>query len=249
MPVPARTVNAKNIWVAAGDGDLDRVQVWISPNQADENTYTPMHAAASYGHIDILEYLVSRGGDVNITDEDGETPIYTVESVEVAHWLIDHNARLDIRNSEGLRPDEHLAEEFPEVSAYLTTRLSPTSNDATAQATVTVSDSVSPTTTTTSPPSQYAQDQSANVLTSHLMEQVNGVMERAEAEGRDPEEELREVVGTTVLEGILRGVRLGQETSDEQQNSENASHGNGNGFGHGAGDEGGGKRKRTDEAR
>lgn len=29
MPVPARTVNAKNIWVAAGDGDLDRVQVCL----------------------------------------------------------------------------------------------------------------------------------------------------------------------------------------------------------------------------
>lgn len=81
------------------------------------------------------------------------------------------------------------------------------------------------------------------------MEQVNGVMERAEAEGRDPEEELREVVGTTVLEGILRGVRLGQATSEEQPNPENSTHGNGNGFGHGAGDEGGGKRKRTDEAR
>ena len=91
----------KNIWVAAGDGDPQRVQVsqhllWclansdttspgtgrarmhvftgfhtliltgivtaISPNAPDPFTYTPMHAAASYSQIQVLSYLVSRGG-------------------------------------------------------------------------------------------------------------------------------------------------------------------------------------------
>lgn len=60
------------------------------------------HAAASYGHLDVLEYLISRGGDVNITDEDNDTPIYTVETQEVAKWLIDHGAVVDRQNSEGL---------------------------------------------------------------------------------------------------------------------------------------------------
>lgn len=50
---------------------------------------------------------------MNITDEDGETPIYTVESVEVAQWLVDHGARLDIRNSEGLRVSQYIST-FPQ---------------------------------------------------------------------------------------------------------------------------------------
>jgi ankyrin repeat protein len=60
------------------------------------------HAAASYGHLDVLDYLVSRGGDVNITDNDNDTPIYTVETIEVAQWLIERGAVIDRRNNVGL---------------------------------------------------------------------------------------------------------------------------------------------------
>ena len=42
------------------------------------------------------------GGDVNITDEDGDTPLYTVETIETARWLIEHGARYDHVNAEGL---------------------------------------------------------------------------------------------------------------------------------------------------
>jgi hypothetical protein len=59
------------------------------------------HAAASYGHLELLEYLISKGGDINIADEDGETPIFTVESVEVARWLVEHGANVDVQNNEG----------------------------------------------------------------------------------------------------------------------------------------------------
>lgn len=33
------------------------------------------HAAAAYGHNDMLTYLVGLGGNVNITDSDGDTPL------------------------------------------------------------------------------------------------------------------------------------------------------------------------------
>ena len=58
-------------------------------------------------------------------------------------------------------------------------------------------------------PSQHAQNQATEHLTSELMEQVQQIMERAEAEGRDPEEELRQVVGRTVLEGVITGYGMG----------------------------------------
>lgn len=35
-------------------------------NAQDENGYSCMHAAASYGHTELLQYLVQRGGNVNI---------------------------------------------------------------------------------------------------------------------------------------------------------------------------------------
>ena len=35
-------------------------------NAQDENGYSCLHAAASYGHLDLLRYLVQRGGNVNI---------------------------------------------------------------------------------------------------------------------------------------------------------------------------------------
>jgi len=42
------------------------------------------------------------GGDVNITDGDGDTPLYTVENIETAQWLIDHGALIDRRNNDGV---------------------------------------------------------------------------------------------------------------------------------------------------
>lgn len=59
------------------------------------------HAAASYAHLDLLEYLISKGGDINHPDSDGETPLFTVEAVEVAKWMIERGAKIDVKNHEG----------------------------------------------------------------------------------------------------------------------------------------------------
>jgi len=61
-----------------------------------------MHASASYAHTDILEYLISVGGDINLRDDDGDTPLYVVESVEMARWMIERGAEWGVVNEEGL---------------------------------------------------------------------------------------------------------------------------------------------------
>ena len=62
--------------VAAGDGDIDKVKQYldagVNPNEQDSNGYSALfvlrivlhcrHAAASYGFLEILQLLVSRGG-------------------------------------------------------------------------------------------------------------------------------------------------------------------------------------------
>lgn len=73
-----------------------------SPNDKDAHSYTPMHAAASYAHLELLEYLLSVGGDVNLADDDGDTPLFTCESVDAARWLVEHGADAEHRNEEGL---------------------------------------------------------------------------------------------------------------------------------------------------
>ncbi|EEB93894.1 hypothetical protein MPER_07392, partial [Moniliophthora perniciosa FA553] len=59
----------KNIWVAAGDGDLERVKVLkhtaTNPNAPDPFTYTPMYEA-------------SLRGNVNITDSDATAHIIRI---------------------------------------------------------------------------------------------------------------------------------------------------------------------------
>src|SRR6266852_7657461 len=42
------------------------------------------------------------GGNVNVSDEDGDTPLYTVENIETARFLVDNGADLTRRNNDGL---------------------------------------------------------------------------------------------------------------------------------------------------
>ncbi|CAA7267157.1 unnamed protein product [Cyclocybe aegerita] len=261
-----------NIWVAAGDGDLDRVRrtnasfrksrsmlvqidnqnlhLALSPNVPDEFTYTPIHAAASYGHIHVLEYLLSRGGNVNITDNDGDTPLYTVENIETARWLIQHGAAVGHQNSEGVSPADHLTDEFPQIAEYLrsidSSRLASSHSVATSASTTSStstslpsnSSSSNPTATSTSTvaswdaapipihmPSQHAQNVATEQLTAALMASVQEIMQRAEAEGRDPDEELRELVSRTVLEGVVTGYGMGAEAREGGQGQEEGRRG------------------------
>lgn len=68
----------------------------------DENSYSPLHAAASWGHADLLRYLVERGGDINLTDSDRETPLYVVENVAMAKLVVELGGDPRWTNEEGL---------------------------------------------------------------------------------------------------------------------------------------------------
>lgn len=120
-------MSASNIWIAASDGNLKLVKEYIesgssSANAKDPNGYTPIHAAVSYGHIELLRYLISKGGDINIQDSDGDTPLHHAETVDVAKILINEfKANYKLKNSEGLTPAKYQEEEdeFPELIEFL----------------------------------------------------------------------------------------------------------------------------------
>lgn len=73
-----------------------------SPNALDENSYSPLHAAASWGQADILRYLVEKGGDINLTDSDGETPLFVVETVGMAKLVVELGGDPKWKNEEGV---------------------------------------------------------------------------------------------------------------------------------------------------
>ncbi|CDW96894.1 hypothetical protein [Sporisorium scitamineum] len=194
MPVPTSldrpaavtaASTSKNIWIAAGEGDLERVKECvdregISPVAADEFTYTPLHAAASYGHLDILRYLLSHPSAptnaVNTTDSDLDTPLFVCETVDSARCLIEEfSADAKHKNADGLTAAQQALEnEHEELARYIA--------------------------------SQAEEDERLDAQTDLLMERVGEIMTRAERDGTDPEPELRTLVSESVLRQIVEGM-------------------------------------------
>lgn len=116
-----------NIWVAAADDELDTVKQHISlgnfsANSKDPNGYTPIHAAVSYGHKQLIKYLIEQGGNINIQDNEGDTPLHHVEDLEIAKLLVEeYKADYKVKNNDDLTPGMYIEEEdeYPDVAQYL----------------------------------------------------------------------------------------------------------------------------------
>lgn len=89
----------------------------------DEHGYSLLHAAASYNHLDLLRTLINEFHvDVNLKDEDGETPLFVAETVQVAQVLAEElGADLTIKNDEGLTAEEKIRTDgdSPTVADFL----------------------------------------------------------------------------------------------------------------------------------
>ncbi|KAI8962981.1 ankyrin repeat-containing protein [Daldinia sp. FL1419] len=97
-----------------------------NPNLAseqDSHGYSLVHAAASYNHLDLLRALIREFNvDVNLRDEDEETALFVVETIEAARVLVEElGADITIKGSEGYTACQKIVEEgdFPEVAEYL----------------------------------------------------------------------------------------------------------------------------------
>lgn len=86
---------------AAEDGDIERVKHLVESGEPidrfDELGFTPLHYAVKKESFDIVRYLLDRGVDINIHDEEhiGETPLGTVAnscSYKMAKFLIQNGA-------------------------------------------------------------------------------------------------------------------------------------------------------------
>ncbi|KAI9755822.1 MAG: hypothetical protein M1815_004603 [Lichina confinis] len=122
-------MSTPNPFLLAADNDLERLLPLLDANPSlaniqDEHGYSLLHAAASYNHVDLLRRLARDFSvDVNsVQDEDGETALFTSETVEVAKILVEElGADTRIRNNEGLTAAEKIEddEEALVVAAWL----------------------------------------------------------------------------------------------------------------------------------
>lgn len=98
---------------------------------ADSTGYTLLHAAASYSQLDLLRALVQTYHvPVNITDSEGETPLFATETVAAARCLVDElGADVEVCNEEGVSVLENAREnvedggEWVAVAEYLAGRV------------------------------------------------------------------------------------------------------------------------------
>lgn len=167
---------------AASEGDLERVAYLVEKcgldvNSLDENSYSTLHAATSYSHSDLLRYLIEKGGNVSIVDDDNETPLFVAEDAEIARLLVDHGADPSHRNAEGLTPLEKLIQddEYEDVQEYLKT--------------------VGPA------PASAPNDNNdtATLEETETGREIAQIMEQAQRDGTDPEERLRELVTHSLM--------------------------------------------------
>lgn len=87
----------------AKNGELETINS-TQPANIEIATATGMTAvclAANYGHLEVLEYLIGEGGDVNASCEDGCTPLHLAileEHIDIITCLLKHGADVSATN-------------------------------------------------------------------------------------------------------------------------------------------------------
>ncbi|KAF4323305.1 hypothetical protein BBO99_00003345 [Phytophthora kernoviae] len=97
-----------NVWTAASDGDIESVRGFLASggdaNAKDEYGYTPLQAAVSYNHIELVVFLLASGAQATLGDNEKDTPLHRCETVECTKVLLEYGADLNARNADGQTP-------------------------------------------------------------------------------------------------------------------------------------------------
>ncbi|CAO3590888.1 unnamed protein product [Absidia cylindrospora] len=202
------TSSNDNIWVAA-DGQLERLKELVEggaePNAKDDFGYTPIHAAVSYNHKEILDYLLNNGGDINVEDFDKDTPLYVCETTDMARFLLDRGADPSHRNREGISPAQTTNDEgWKDVAQLLASITGETIVDAEDQPLENDTLAYIQQESENGPPLNEEDDEQRQ---EEFAQQVEQVMQRIQQDGGvHDEDELRDVVTKMVLQEVKRSM-------------------------------------------
>jgi ankyrin repeat protein/poly(3-hydroxybutyrate) depolymerase len=95
--------------LAIRQGNLAAVRSIVERNpglvkSADDSGFTPLHIAATAGHVDIIEYLLDRGADLEARTAGGQTPLFQtvpLGSEQAFERLLEKGANLNARDDLG----------------------------------------------------------------------------------------------------------------------------------------------------
>ncbi|KDO22630.1 TKL protein kinase [Saprolegnia parasitica CBS 223.65] len=101
---------------AIRDGNVADVQRYLNKrnvNCTDCSGWTPLHYAASKGHVDVVRLLLDKGAKFDACTTDGSTLLHCAASnghVDVVRLLLDKGADVDASNANGSTPLHHAAQ-------------------------------------------------------------------------------------------------------------------------------------------
>ncbi|KAF8865462.1 hypothetical protein BDZ45DRAFT_412937 [Acephala macrosclerotiorum] len=218
--MPPRRVNV--LLLAADDPSEVLVHLRESPSLAstqDEHGYSLMHAAASYNHLDLLRTLVNEFHvNVNLKDEDGETALFVVETVDCAKVLVEElHADITIVGDEGKTAREKFAEEneTPEVAVYLRMKELESQVNGTSAA---------PTTNGVHPPPPLpegvqvsirtmAEEEAGEVVDPEFRRRIEELASREDFQGEEGQRALRELITEAIRGEVGEERQVRQRTS------------------------------------
>ena len=91
-----------NTNVDVNSGDISDAEMGLR-----ERRFTPLHLAASEGHLDICQMLLEHNADVRMHGDSGDTPLHLAASshhLEIVRILLQYNAEVNSSNEDGCTP-------------------------------------------------------------------------------------------------------------------------------------------------
>jgi ankyrin repeat protein len=127
--VPQPNLDASTPYLAASEGNVSLLQSSLQQlgqplTIQDDNQYTLLHAAASYGQISVLQFLLSSSQKEelpaddeywNAADQDGDTALHYACNVETAKWLWESGKCRIQANAYGKTPLQSKQDELQEL--------------------------------------------------------------------------------------------------------------------------------------
>lgn len=117
-------INQRSYWWAGGFGVLDTCNPTIAGQLIERGARVDVHSASRLGMLDHLDVIVSSDPQmVHARGGDGETPLHFAANIDIARYLVEHGAEIDVRDIDHeSTPAQYMIRDRHEVARWLVDR-------------------------------------------------------------------------------------------------------------------------------